>query len=133
MTGTFDNSFKARTEFLYGTVAGKSPFGKDADQIAPFASLDKEGNVKVSDFANRDAEILRIAFLFAIYHDFLDEFDGHIRKQLDSGDRPAPVPFAAKAFAAFLRRGFHEAETCRYLLFFFSIHPSRVHFSGRNR
>jgi two-component system, NtrC family, response regulator HydG len=85
------------------------------------AGLDKEGIVKISEFAGQDAAILHTAFLFEIYHHFQNEFDNHIRKQLESGNKPVQVSFAPKAIAAFLYRGFHEMEACRYLAFFFQL------------
>ena len=85
------------------------------------AELDNDGGADLSRFAGEDAAILRTSFLFEIFHDLLEDFDGHIRCQLEAGDRPAAVPFAGKALAAFARRGFAEAEAQRYLAFFFQL------------
>ena len=95
------------------------------------AALGSKGRVKFSDFTPADAAILRTAFLFDIYHDFIDEFDAHIRKQLAGGERPVTLPFAAKAMAALLERGFSETEACRYMAFFFQLRRS-FFFINRN-
>ena len=100
------------------TQIAKIALGKTKEHIAALGTSD---TIKFSNFQTRDAAILRTAFLFEIYHNFLDEFDDHIRKQLKSGYRPVAVSFAEKTLAALIRKGFSETEVHRYLAFFFQL------------
>lgn len=83
--------------------------------------LDKGSDAKFSQFSGKDAELMHTVYLFEIYHLHIKDFDAHILRQIDSGDRPHPVQFASQAMAAFYRRGFSELEACRYLSFFFQL------------
>ncbi len=84
-------------------------------------SLEKRGQTKVTHFAGADTEIMHTVYLFEIYHLFFNDFDKHILKQIEAGNKPYPVQFAPQAMAAFYRRGFSEFDACKYLAFFFQM------------
>lgn len=83
--------------------------------------LDQGGDVQVSQFKGKDAELMHTVYLFEIYHRFMKDFDRHIKLQIEAGDKPQPVQFASQAMNSFYRRGFSELYACRYLSFFFQL------------
>ncbi|MBN1140472.1 MAG: sigma-54-dependent Fis family transcriptional regulator [Deltaproteobacteria bacterium] len=125
----FCNPFSAQRQELDLKLSGADP---RLDRIAitraamarikeRVAELEATGGGDFTRFAAQDAAILRTSFLFEIFHDFMGEFDDHIRSQLQAGDKTVPLPCAGKALAAFAHRGFAEPEAHRYLAFFFQL------------
>ena len=67
--------------------------------------LEEENCADIRHFSGKDRELLRRAFLFDAYHQFLPQLDRHIRDQSKAGDRPIPVPFYKEIFEVLHRRG----------------------------
>ena len=88
---------------------------------ARLAELDKEGLGSMADFDAADRELMRLTYLFETFHLFRQEFDDLIVQQQACGDDPCPMPFADKALAALLRRGFSLQQAEQYLAIFYQI------------
>ena len=74
--------------------------------------LETDGRADVRRFEGQDREIIRNAFLFDFFHQYLERFDRLIEDQVRAGDQPIAVPFAREALAWFSQRGF-DPETSR--------------------
>jgi DNA-binding NtrC family response regulator len=83
--------------------------------------LEAEGCADINDFRSEDRELLRRAFLFDAYHQFLPLLDRHIGEQSKGGDKPLPVPFYGEVFTKLCGKGFSAAEARFYLAVFYQI------------
>ncbi len=89
-----------------------------ADRVA---RLEAAGLGDVRRFAEEERGIVRIAFLFDVFHRLIEPFDRLILDQIEAGDEPLPVPFAASARDLMTRRGFSAEEFCRYFAVFYQL------------
>lgn len=83
--------------------------------------LEREGRGSVHAFTGRDREIMRVVFLFDIFHKFRDRFDTLIMDQIRAGDTPVQVPFATEAMQMLYQRGFAEDNFLHYIAFSFQL------------
>jgi DNA-binding NtrC family response regulator len=89
--------------------------------IARSEKLEKEKRGTLGAFAGEDREIMRIGFLFEIFHRFCTAFDEVIAAQIKSPGVPCPVPFAGQALASLRKRGFTAAEAVRFFGIFYQL------------
>jgi DNA-binding NtrC family response regulator len=75
----------------------------------------------VSAYRGDDRELMRLAFLFEVYHQVFERLDECIEAQVKAGDTPVPVPFARDALALLAARGFSSEEARRFFGIFFQI------------
>ncbi len=85
------------------------------------ARLQAKGRAEVHDFSGPDKELMRIGFLFDIYHRFCQAMDDLIGGQTRLGAESAPVPFAAEALHQLHTRGFARAEAMRFFAIFYQL------------
>jgi transcriptional regulator with AAA-type ATPase domain len=85
------------------------------------AVLTGERKADLRLFAGEDRDILRIVFLFDVYHRFRKEFDTFIIGQIEAGDTPCHIPFAHDIFALLTGYGFGAEESRRYFAIFYQI------------
>ncbi len=83
--------------------------------------LEAENCDDIRHFSGKDRQLLRRAFLFDAYHQFLPQLDRHIRDQSKAGNAPIPVPFYKEIFEVLHRRGFSREEAVFYLAIFYQI------------
>ena len=79
--------------------------------------LEQKGRADLNQYAGNDRQLMLAAFLFDIFHSFLDRFDQLILDQIKSPDTPVKVLFADDALALFHKRGF-DFSACNH---FFSL------------
>ena len=83
--------------------------------------LQSRGITTIHCVNSKDKEVLEHAYLFQIFHRFVDDFDALIQTQLSQGDKPAAVPFHRDLIDALLARGFSEQEVLRYAALFYQL------------
>ena len=111
---TFTNPFSARRAEIDRRIAGmlsetdwRKVVPRAVDQIhRRLVQLDEGGPRQIHDFDAADRELMTYTYLFETFHRFAKDFDDHIIRQQQSGDDPAPIPFAEKAIESLARRGF---------------------------
>ena len=69
---------------------------------------------KFGDPSCEDARIVRYALMLDVYYRYLPQLDRLIQDQVESGDRPIPVPFAADIIGLLTTRGFSNEEALHY-------------------
>jgi len=125
----FLNPFSEERADLDRKISGGSPslpedevidavLARLAEQVG---ELERSGRADLARFSGKDKIVLQSAFLFDIYHRFVDPFDGHIQDQIRAGDAPIKVSFAPEVFRLFASRGLSEEEAQRYFAFFFQM------------
>jgi DNA-binding NtrC family response regulator len=83
--------------------------------------LENDDCANFNHFGSEDRELLRRAFLFHTYHQFLPQLDRHIREQANAGEKPIPVPFFRDIFAVLTDKGFSPEEANYYFAFFYQL------------
>jgi DNA-binding NtrC family response regulator len=83
--------------------------------------LETDGRADFNSFGGEDRELLRRAFLFHIYHQFLAQIDRHIREQAKAGDKSIPVPFYGEVFSALAKKGFSREESAYFFAIFYQV------------
>jgi len=83
--------------------------------------LETESLADFNSFGKEDRELLRRAFLFDTYHQFLPQLDRHIKEQADAGDKPIPVPFNRDVLAELAKKGFSAEEAVYYFAIFYQV------------
>ena len=68
--------------------------------------LETEGRAHLNAYAEADRQVLTAAFLFDIFHGYIEKFDQLILDQIANDDRSLNVPFAKEAISLFRKRGF---------------------------
>src|SRR6185436_1153613 len=68
----------------------------------------------------RDRELMRVVFLFSTYHQFLQDLDGLITKQLEQ-ENSARVPFAKQCLEILNGFGLEDAESDRLFGIFYQL------------
>jgi DNA-binding NtrC family response regulator len=72
-------------------------------------------------YQGKDHDIVKTAFLFHVFHHYVDSFDQLIQDQMVSGDQSSPVSFAIEAIDALTSFGFTHVEAERYFAVFYQI------------
>ncbi|HEY2952686.1 MAG TPA: sigma 54-interacting transcriptional regulator [Verrucomicrobiae bacterium] len=83
--------------------------------------LEGQGRADLRRYFGEERDLMRNVFLFEAYHRFHDKLDGHIIDQTKAGDSPLRVSFAGDLLALLARRGFPQAESVRFLGYFFQL------------
>jgi len=83
--------------------------------------LELKGEADLRLYAGEDRYKVQTGFLFDIYYRLSERFDRLIQDQIDSGEKPCPVPFAREASAMFSERGFSIPESRRYFEIFYQM------------
>ncbi|MBM4102840.1 MAG: sigma-54-dependent Fis family transcriptional regulator [Planctomycetes bacterium] len=133
----FTNPFSEKRETIDSEIAGLTG-QKDsglpwADVVslmikkleARLAELDKMssgGTAKLEDFdGETDRELMKYAFLFAVFHQAARDFDALIRKQERAEEKTLTVSFAPKTLEQMFRRGFSPQQASRCFALFYQI------------
>ena len=109
----FANPFSVRRDELDRAIAGGAT---DASRERNLAAVlekvrefirwqDAESRVAVSDFEPQDRLLVEQAYLFEMFHRYIDALDRLIHEQLAKGADPLRVPFAKQVLAEMSRRG----------------------------
>ena len=72
-------------------------------------------------YAGEDGYLMQSAFLFDVFHCFLDPLDRQILDQVKAGDSPCPVSFARDVLATLTGRGFTAPDAQRFLAMFYQV------------
>lgn len=83
--------------------------------------LDDEGKDDVSRFGDGDRTLVGTAYLFDIFHEFIDDLDRLIQKQIAAEDALCPVPFWKDAIGQMTRRGIAKPDAVRYFAMFYQL------------
>jgi len=123
------NPFTAERFELDSRIAGKTvrPEMSEPERIRLFGPrvverlerLEGKGLGKVTCFSGDDRRLVEYAWLFHIFHRYVEPFDGLINEQLEQGDEPVAVPFADDLLGELAGRGFPRQENLRFLALFF--------------
>jgi len=81
--------------------------------------LEERGLADLRRYGGEALERMRSAFLFEIFHRFLEQLDELLMVQMRAGDAPCPVPFAREALGLLRRRGFAAEESLRFFAMFY--------------
>ena len=69
----------------------------------------------INDVTGRDRILLEYAYRFEVYHDYVDDFEELIDKQIQQGNEPVTVWFAKPLIGKLVKRGFTEEDALRNL------------------
>lgn len=81
----------------------------------------QDQKIDIQQYRDQDKTFIRTAVLFVLFHNFIEEFDQHIEKQIEAGEKPQPVKFAQKAFDYMKKRGFTKQEALHYFALCFQL------------
>ena len=84
-------------------------------------AMAKSGLDRVGDYGDGDADLLRYAHLFHLFHRYIDDFDAHIEAQEHRGAQPTPLPCAEEILEKFDTAGFGEDEALKCLALIFQL------------
>ena len=85
------------------------------------AKLESQGFTTLDKFDAEERLFMEPVFLYLVYHRFVRDLDQLVRRQLEMGDTPAPVPFAEELLAALGARGFTEERSRHYFAMFYKL------------
>ncbi len=125
----FANPFSDLRRSLDLKIAGlfpSVPRRESADRCikevdARILRLEQENRGTIDAFRGQDRTLIKIVFLFDIFHKFRERFDQLITDQIKAGDASIPVPFAGKALALLRKRGFEEKSLLHYFAFSYQL------------
>ena len=125
----FTNPFSPTRIELDRQIAGAPPAISRDDLVEQviarigerLTALHGERKANLELYAGEDRDILRIVFLFDVYHRFRKEFDTFIIRQIEAGDAPCHIPFARDNFSILTGYGFSVEESRRYFAIFYQI------------
>ena len=75
----------------------------------------------INDVAGRDRILLEYAYRFEVYHDYVDDFEELIDKQIQQGNEPVTVWFAKPLIGKLVKRGITEEDALRNLALFYQL------------
>jgi len=119
----FANPFSDLREKLDLKIAGLFPSASRRESInkcikevdKKIKRLEEAGRGNINAFTGQDKTIIKIVFLFDIFHKFRDRFDKLIYDQIKKGDVPIPVNFADEAMNMLHKRGISGNHIIHYL------------------
>jgi len=86
------------------------------------SQLSLKGIKSITDVSGKnDRMLLEYAYRFETYHDYVDDFDELINKQLQQGEEPVDVGFAKPLLKRLIDRGLSEQGALRNLALFYQI------------
>ncbi len=83
--------------------------------------LEKEHKGNINAYREQDKELLRVVYLFDIFHKFRDRLDQHINDQIIAGDTPVKVNFAEEAKQVWKEKGFDTDNFYHYFALSFQL------------
>lgn len=120
----FANPFSAERRELDLKITGKAEPDLQKLSAIVFERVKKLENQDAANFrcfADEESEIMRIGFLFEIYHRFYAQLDQLILDQIKCGEKCCPVPFAGEILAFLAKRGFAKDEALRFFGIFYQL------------
>lgn len=125
----FANPFSELRERLDQKIAGLFPSAarresKDmcvAEVALQLKKLDRQNRGNINQYTGEDQEVLRVVYLFDIFHKFRDRFDQLIQDQIAAQDEPVPVGFADEAREMMVAKGFSPAAFYHYFALSFQL------------
>lgn len=121
----FSNPFGRTRPELDRLAAG---MGKDVAELEVLQALVEKVGFAVEQVAGHEAtlagedrELLRFGRLFYTFHLFCEDYDEHIRCQVEEGDQCIPVGFAGDVLSMLAGQGFSEREANRFMGLFFQM------------
>lgn len=125
----FANPFSELRERLDQKIAGLFPSAarrKSKDmcvlevdrQLKKLARLNR-GNI--NQYTGEDQEVLRVVYLFDVFHKFRDRFDQLIQDQIAAQDDPVPVDFVDEAREMMEKKGFSTPRFYHYFALSFQL------------
>lgn len=96
-----------------GPVSRKSSVADWVDQLP-------EAKWRYQAFQGEDAELIRVAFLFAAYDEYLSLMDGLIENQLKHASS-LKAAFLQECMEFLREHGFNSEESCRYVAVFYQL------------
>ena len=114
----FANPFSNLRDRLDRKIAGLFPEASQREHTdmcfievdLRLARLEAANNCSIKDYAEEDQNLLRVVYLFDIFHKFREKFDKLIQAQIQAKDKPVPVPFVEDARVMMVAKGFTDDE-----------------------
>jgi len=78
------------------------------------ALLERDGKIDYTHYGADDGFLVKSGILFDFFYTYRERFDQLIQDQIQAGDTPIKVAFAAEALSFLRQRGFSEADSLRY-------------------
>ena len=100
---------------LFSTVSqreGKNLCIKEVE--SRIKKLEDKGRADINLFDGQDRKIIKVVYLFNVFHKFRDNFDQLIKEQIKVQDTPLPVPFAKSAMHLLHVKGFDDKNIPHY-------------------
>ncbi|HSL62548.1 MAG TPA: sigma 54-interacting transcriptional regulator [Desulfotignum sp.] len=125
----FANPFSGLRERLDQKIAGLFPSAarresKDMCVLEVARQIDtltRQNRGNITQYDGEHREILRVVYLFDIFHRFRDRFDQLIQDQIAAQDEPVKVVFVDEAREMMTSRGFSTAEFYHYFALSFQL------------
>lgn len=103
-------------------IAGLSPGISSKDRITRLTHevhtrvnrLSQKGRISISQYAGEDRDIMETVFLFDYFHQFIDQFDRLIPKQIKAGEKSVKVSFYRDAISYLQEKGFPKELAIHY-------------------
>ncbi|MCD4741811.1 MAG: sigma 54-interacting transcriptional regulator [Desulfobacteraceae bacterium] len=119
----FASPFSTLREKLDLKIAGLFPSATRRESIdkciqeidSRIKQLEIQGRANINSFLGRDQTIMKIVFLFDIFHKFRDDFDQLILDQINAEDKPVEVSFGNVTISLLQKRGFSAKRAIHYL------------------
>ncbi len=118
----FANPFSALRKQLDIKVAGLFPSASRRESTtrciqeidSRIKQLEVQERATIDSFHGRDQAIMKIVFLFDVFHKFRDDFDKLILDQIKAEDTPIKVSFSDATISLLIKRGFSEKQAIHY-------------------
>ncbi len=125
----FANPFSDLRERLDQKIAGLFPSAarresKDMCVLevdGQLQKLDRQDRGNINQYGGEDREVLRVVYLFDIFHKFRDHFDQLIQDQIAAQNDPVPVIFVDEAREMMVEKGFSLAAFYHYFALSFQL------------
>jgi len=125
----FANPFSRLRERLDQRIAGlfpSAPRRKAIDMCMlevdkRLSMLEAAGIKDINAYGHEDRELLRVVYLFDIFHKYRDRFDAHIEDQIKAGETPVKVDFARQAGDLWASKGFSKESFYHYFALSFQL------------
>ncbi|MCF8091456.1 MAG: sigma 54-interacting transcriptional regulator [Desulfotignum sp.] len=125
----FANPFSELRERLDRKIAGLFPSAarresKDMCVLEvdrQLRKLERQNRGDINQYTGDDQEVLRVVYLFDIFHKFRDRFDQLIQDQIAAQDEPVPVEFVDEARAMMKEKGFSIPSFYHYFALSFQL------------
>jgi DNA-binding NtrC family response regulator len=125
----FANPFSELRERLDRKIAGLFPSAarrKSKDMCVlevdrQLKKLARQNRGNINQYTGEDQEVLRVVYLFDVFHKFRDRFDQLIQDQITAQDEPVPVDFVDEAREMMKEKGFSTPRFYHYFALSFQL------------